>query len=104
MDTYAVLGPWLVTPDEIPSADDLDLTLTVNAGSRQKATTSDLIVGVPELISWASQYYTLKPGDVLLTGTPEGVGPVVGGDLIHATIERIGEIRVRVTSAAAAET
>jgi 2,4-diketo-3-deoxy-L-fuconate hydrolase len=92
-----VLGPWLVTPDEIGEPGKLGLSITVNGEPRQNANTSDLIVGVRELVAWASSFYTLHPGDVLLTGTPQGVGPVKPGDLMQAAIERIGSMQVKVS-------
>jgi 2-keto-4-pentenoate hydratase/2-oxohepta-3-ene-1,7-dioic acid hydratase in catechol pathway len=98
-DSYTVLGPWLVTADEIADPTTLDLEITVNGAPRQKANTRDLVVGIPELIAWASQYYTLHPGDILLTGTPEGVGPVLPGDEMIASIAGIGTMRVAVTAA-----
>jgi 2-keto-4-pentenoate hydratase/2-oxohepta-3-ene-1,7-dioic acid hydratase in catechol pathway len=99
VDSYTVLGPWMVTADEIPDPSSLDLSLTVNGELRQKANTRDLILGVPELIEFATSFYTLLPGDVLLTGTPEGVGPIQPGDIMHASIERIGEMDVPVRAA-----
>jgi len=99
IDTYTVLGPWLVTSDEIPDPSGLDLSITVNDEPRQKANTRDLILGIPELIEFASSFYTLFPGDVLLSGTPEGVGPIQPGDVMRARIENIGEIVVRVRAA-----
>jgi len=99
-DGYTVLGPWLVTSDELSDASSLDLSLTVNGEPRQKANTSDLILGVRELIEFASGFYTLHPGDVIITGTPEGVGPLVPGDAMHAWIEGIGDLRVAVRAAA----
>src|SRR5919201_3882132 len=72
-DSYAVLGPWLVTPDEVPDPGNLNLRIAVNGQTRQDSNTRFLILGVPELIEYASSFYTLKPGDVIVTGTPEGV-------------------------------
>ena len=95
-DTYTVLGPWLVTADELGDSSALDLQLEVNGEMRQRANTRDLILDVRELIVFASRFYTLEPGDVLLTGTPEGVGPIQPGDTLRARIERIGEMSVRV--------
>jgi 2-keto-4-pentenoate hydratase/2-oxohepta-3-ene-1,7-dioic acid hydratase in catechol pathway len=99
VDTHSVLGPWLVTADEIPNPGDLDLEIAVNGELRQQSNTSRLILGVPELIELASSFYTLYPGDVLFTGTPEGVSPIEAGDEIVATIEQIGTMRVRVRAA-----
>jgi 2-keto-4-pentenoate hydratase/2-oxohepta-3-ene-1,7-dioic acid hydratase in catechol pathway len=99
IDTYTVLGPWLVTADELLDPSGLDLSITVNSEPRQKANTRDLILGIAELIEFASSFYTLLPGDVLLSGTPEGVGPIVPGDVMHARIDGIGEMVVQVRGA-----
>jgi 2-keto-4-pentenoate hydratase/2-oxohepta-3-ene-1,7-dioic acid hydratase in catechol pathway len=99
VDTHSVLGPWLVTADEIPNPGQLDLHIAVNGEQRQKSNTSRLILSVPELIELASSFYTLYPGDVIFTGTPEGVSPIEAGDEIVATIEKIGTMRVRVRAA-----
>ena len=72
-DSYCVLGPWLATPDEVGDPGSLQVSLTVNGEPRQDASTSDLILGVGELIAWGSSFYTLYPGDVILTGTPDGI-------------------------------
>jgi 2-keto-4-pentenoate hydratase/2-oxohepta-3-ene-1,7-dioic acid hydratase in catechol pathway len=103
-DTYTVLGPWLVTADEIPDPGTLDLQLELNGELRQKSNTSYLILGVAQLIELASSFYTLQPGDVILTGTPEGVSPIEPGDRVVATIERIGtmDVHVRAPEGAAA--
>jgi 2-keto-4-pentenoate hydratase/2-oxohepta-3-ene-1,7-dioic acid hydratase in catechol pathway len=98
-DSYCVLGPWLATRDEIDDPGRLGVSLRVNDELRQEANTSDLILGVAELIAWGSSFYTLHPGDVLLTGTPQGVGPVRPGDVMSASIERIGTMRVAVSAA-----
>jgi 2-keto-4-pentenoate hydratase/2-oxohepta-3-ene-1,7-dioic acid hydratase in catechol pathway len=98
-DSYTVLGPWLVTADEIPNPGDLDLAIAVNGEVRQKSNTKYMILGVPELIELASSFYTLYPGDIISTGTPEGVSPIVPGDTIAATIEKIGTMEVRVRAA-----
>jgi 2-keto-4-pentenoate hydratase/2-oxohepta-3-ene-1,7-dioic acid hydratase in catechol pathway len=93
-DSYSVLGPWLVTADEIPDPGALDLQITVNGQLRQQSNTKYMILGVPELIEMASAFYTLQPGDLLFTGTPEGVSPIEAGDRIVATIDRIGTMTV----------
>jgi 2-keto-4-pentenoate hydratase/2-oxohepta-3-ene-1,7-dioic acid hydratase in catechol pathway len=98
-DSYAVLGPWLVTADEIPDPGALDLRVAVNGKVRQHSNTRHMILGVPELIEYASSFYTLYPGDVVFTGTPEGVGPISPGDVIVACIERIGTMEVTVRAA-----
>ena len=96
LDTFTVLGPWLVTADELGDPSQLDLEITVNGQPRQKSNTALLIWNVQKLIAYASQAYTLYPGDVIMTGTPEGVAPVVPGDTMHARIERIGQMKVAV--------
>lgn len=98
IDSYAVLGPWLVTADEVPDPGQLDLWLQVNGQTRQQANTRDLIFDVPRLIEFASSFYTLQPGDVIMTGTPEGVGPVVPGDWIEAGVQGLGSLAMRVAS------
>lgn len=98
-DSYAVLGPWLVTPDEVPDPANLNLRISVNGEERQNSNTKYLILGVPELIAYASSFYSLHPGDVIITGTPEGVSPIQPGDVISACIERIGTMEVRVRAA-----
>ena len=98
-DSYTVLGPWLVTPDEVGDPSSLEVQIAVNGQVRQREKTSELILSVPQLIAWASSFYTLYPGDVLLTGTPQGVGPVKPGDEMLASISRIGEMRVSVSTA-----
>jgi 2-keto-4-pentenoate hydratase/2-oxohepta-3-ene-1,7-dioic acid hydratase in catechol pathway len=98
-DSYTVVGPWLVTADEIPNPGDLDLAITVNGEQRQNSNTKYMILGVPELIEMASSFYTLYPGDIISTGTPEGVSPIVPGDTIVATIDKIGSMEVKVRAA-----
>jgi len=99
VDTYSVLGPWMVTADEITAPQFLSLRLTVNGQLRQVANTAEMLLPIAEQIAWASSFYTLHPGDVIMTGTCEGVGPVEPGDLMHAEIEGIGAMDVRVVSA-----
>jgi 2-keto-4-pentenoate hydratase/2-oxohepta-3-ene-1,7-dioic acid hydratase in catechol pathway len=96
IDTYTTLGPYFITADEVANPSALDLHLTVNGETRQKANTRDLIIGIADLIVFASAFYTLMPGDVLLTGTPEGVGPLAPGDVIDATISGVGAMQVKV--------
>ncbi len=95
-DSYTVLGPWLVTADEIPEPNGLDLRIAVNGEVRQSSNTRNMILGVPELIEYASSFYTLHPGDIIVTGTPEGVSPIMPGDRIEASIERIGTMTLSV--------
>ena len=97
VDGYAVAGPWMVTADEIADPDKLPITLTVNGEVRQKSNTSDLIYSCRRLIEFASSFYTLYPGDLLYTGTPEGVGPVKPGDVIICRSDPVlGELKIEV--------
>jgi 2-keto-4-pentenoate hydratase/2-oxohepta-3-ene-1,7-dioic acid hydratase in catechol pathway len=89
----------MVTADEIGDPTQLDLSIAVNGERRQHANTRDLVLGLGTLIELASSFYTLLPGDVLLTGTPEGVGPVRPGDVMEAAISGIGSMRVEVRAA-----
>jgi len=98
-DSYTVLGPWLVTEDEIPDPGHLNLSISLNGEVKQNSNTKYMTLGVPELIEMASSFYTLYPGDIISTGTPEGVSPIVPGDVIVATIEKIGSMEVRVRAA-----
>ncbi len=96
VDSYAVLGPWLVTPDDISDPDKLDFEITVNGEVRQKSNTGKLIFSCRKLIAYATQFFTLHPGDVIMTGTPEGVGPVEPGDTMVATVDEVGQMTVKV--------
>ena len=100
-DGYAPLGPWLVTADEIPDPDALPIELSVNGEVKQKSDTSQLIYGVKRLIEFASSYYTLYPGDLIYTGTPDGVGPVKAGDSIKVTsVPCLGTLQIEIRSRA----
>jgi len=101
LDSFAVVGPWLATRDEVENPNGLELSLAVNGEIRQRASTRDLIFNVERLIAYASSYYRLSPGDVIYTGTPEGVGPVRAGDCIDCSITGIGAMQVRVRGALA---
>lgn len=96
LDTFTVLGPWLVTADAFGDPEAVDLRIAVNGETRQDANTRDLIWSVARCISMASSAYTLYPGDVILTGTPEGVGPIARGDTLDAWIQGIGAMQVAV--------
>lgn len=98
-DTFTPLGPWIVTADEIPDPQGLDNRLWVNGELRQNANTRDMTVSVAALIELISSVMTLNPGDVIATGTPEGVGPIQVGDEVRIAIERVGEMSLRVAEA-----
>ena len=96
IDSYTVLGPWLVTVDEVPDLSLLNMRLSVNGDERQSVSLSDMLFNAAEQIAYASRFYTLYPGDLIYTGTPSGVGPISGGDVIRAEIETIGAMEVKV--------
>src|ERR1700758_3861412 len=102
-DTFAPLGPFLATRDEIPNAGNLKMWLMVNGTSRQNSSTSNMIFDVATLVSYVSNFMTLLPGDLISTGTPAGVGlgmnpPVYlnAGDVVELGIEGLGESRQKV--------
>jgi len=101
IDSYSVLGPWFVTADEIPDPDNVPLRIFVNGEKKQESNTSMLIFDCKKLIEWGSTFYTWYPGDVLFTGTPEGVSPVKPGDTMRAVIDPIGEMSITVRAHAA---
>lgn len=99
-DTYAPLGPWLATPDEIPDPHNLRLWLTVNGGKKQDGNTANFIFNIPHVISYLSGFMTLLPGDIISTGTPAGVGLgfnppqyLKPGDVIELGIDGLGTQR-----------
>lgn len=100
-DTFAPMGPAIVTPDEIADPQRLGIRLWVNGALRQDANTADMTFGIAQIIAYASEIMTLNPGDVIATGTPEGVAPIVGGDVITIEIEGIGRMDIPVTGPAA---
>jgi 2-keto-4-pentenoate hydratase/2-oxohepta-3-ene-1,7-dioic acid hydratase in catechol pathway len=96
-DGFLPLGPCIVTADEIENPQNLQMTLKVNGETRQNANTSDMIFNVYEIVSFLSYMMTLEPGDIIATGTPEGVAMATGnflkaGDKIECTIEKIGTL------------
>jgi 2,4-diketo-3-deoxy-L-fuconate hydrolase len=99
-DTFAPMGPWLATPDEVGDVHNLRLWLTVNGRKMQDGTTSNFIFNIPFLISYTSQFMTLLPGDVISTGTPAGVGLGMNpnvylqpGDVVELGIDKLGVAR-----------
>ena len=99
LDASFPLGPWLVTADEIPDPHALRISLSVNGKKRQDSTTADMVFTIDTIIEYLSKGMTLKPGDIISTGTPEGVGAFTGGpylkagDILEGTIEKIGTLR-----------
>jgi 2-keto-4-pentenoate hydratase/2-oxohepta-3-ene-1,7-dioic acid hydratase in catechol pathway len=96
LDGFTVLGPWLTTADEAGGVTDAAIELAVNGTLRQAGRTSQMTRGVGELIAEASQYLALEPGDLVMTGTPPGVGPLAAGDEVYCAIEGLGSMRVAV--------
>ena len=96
VDTYAVLGPWMVTADEISDPGNLDFSLSIDNEIRQKNNTRNLILNLQGQIVWASKFYSLHPGDIIMSGTCAGVGPVKPGDLMQLVFENIGKMDVPV--------
>lgn len=106
-DTFAPIGPWLVTPDEVPDPQHLSLWLEVDGKRRQAGKTADMIFGVAELLSYVSHFMSLHPGDIIATGTPAGVGmgfspPVYlrAGQTVRCGIEGLGVQQNRVQAVA----
>ncbi|MFT3861356.1 fumarylacetoacetate hydrolase family protein [Micropruina sp.] len=91
-DSFCPLGPWIVTHLGIDEASDLRLITSVNGEPKQDGRTSELVHGIAALIEYVSGFTTLLPGDVILTGTPAGVGPLTPGDSVSVTIEGIGTL------------
>jgi len=96
IDTFCPMGPYLVPADEIASPEKLEIRLTVNGETKQKARVSSMIFPLPRLVSAASRYMTLEPGDIIATGTPDGVSPIAGGDVVEITITGMGTLRNKV--------
>jgi acylpyruvate hydrolase len=104
-DTSCPWGPWITTVDELPDANGLRIGSWVNGEQRQDSTTDDLIFGPRELVRFISETCTLEPGDIILTGTPEGVGMAMSppqflepGDTVRIEIERLGSIEHRISA------
>jgi 2-keto-4-pentenoate hydratase/2-oxohepta-3-ene-1,7-dioic acid hydratase in catechol pathway len=104
-DTFCPAGPWITTADHVPDPNALGIRSWVNGEPRQDASTKDMIFSVPFLISYLSQGITLEPGDVILTGTPEGVGfamdpphYLAAGDVVECEVEGLGRLANRVVN------
>lgn len=102
MDTFGPMGPYLVTADEVPDPHDLRLTLSVNGETRQDDTTASMVYRIPTLIAFLSKYFRLEPGDVIATGTPSGIDPIVPGDVVEISITGLGTLRNPVIAAPSA--
>jgi 2-keto-4-pentenoate hydratase/2-oxohepta-3-ene-1,7-dioic acid hydratase in catechol pathway len=104
-DTFAPLGPYLVTQDELPDPASLAMWLKVNGELRQNSNTANMIFDVPTLVSYVSEFMTLLPGDIISTGTPAGVGLGMHppkylrpGDVVELGIEKLGSARQQIVA------
>ena len=102
-ETFGPLGPWLVTKDEIKNPQDLKMWLTVNGETRQKGSTKTMVFGVAHIVWYCSQFFVMEPGDVIITGTPPGVGLgmkppqyLKAGDVVRLGIDGLGEQQQKV--------
>ena len=102
-ETFGPLGPWLVTPDEIPDPNNLAMSLDVNGARKQQGSTATMIFKIPELLAYVTEFMVLEPGDVITTGTPHGVGAAMkppeylqAGDVMTLQIEKLGLQRQQV--------
>jgi 2-keto-4-pentenoate hydratase/2-oxohepta-3-ene-1,7-dioic acid hydratase in catechol pathway len=95
-DTFKPMGPMIVTRDELPDPRSVRLRLWVNDELRQDEMVGTMVYGIPEILEFVSARMTLQPGDIVTTGTPAGVGPLKGGDVVRAQFEGIGEMLLRV--------
>ncbi|MCX7704943.1 MAG: fumarylacetoacetate hydrolase family protein [bacterium] len=93
MDTFCPVGPWIVTSDELNWNDDLKIELRINGEIRQSSSTGQMIFQIPEIIVAITRYLTLYPGDIISTGTPEGISPIKDGDIVECEIEKIGILK-----------
>ena len=100
LDTFAPIGPWIVTADEVPDPSNLDVSLRVNGVEKQRSNTREFIFDIPAMVSGLAKGITLEPGDLIMTGTPHGVGfarqpPefLQDGDVVEAEVAGIGVLR-----------
>ena len=98
-DTFCPLGPWITTHQSLEEVSALRILTELDGERRQDGTTSDMVVGIADLIAYITSYTTLLPGDVILTGTPEGVGPMLPGQEVSIEIEGIGSLTNLVATA-----
>jgi 2-keto-4-pentenoate hydratase/2-oxohepta-3-ene-1,7-dioic acid hydratase in catechol pathway len=93
LDTFGPIGPRVVVAEDLPDPQNLDIRCRLNGKTVQEGNTSQMIFKVPEIIAFVSKNFTLMPGDIILTGTPSGVGPLRHGDAVEVEIEQIGVLR-----------
>lgn len=99
VDTFGPLGPYLVTADAVPDPHNLRVTLSVNGDIKQNDTTASMVYRIPTLIAFLSKWFLLEAGDVIATGTPSGIGPLIPGDTVVAAVEGVGSLRNPVIAA-----
>ncbi|MBC8104060.1 MAG: fumarylacetoacetate hydrolase family protein [Cytophagales bacterium] len=90
LDTFGPMGPYLVTADEVPDPHALRITCRVNGVLKQDDTTGSMVYRIPALIAFLSRWFALEAGDVIATGTPSGIGPIVPGDTVECSVEGVG--------------
>ena len=95
-DTFGPVGPRIVNNSEIGDPHNLKIELKVNGDIKQSSNTKYLLFKIPEIMEYLTKFFTMEPGDIVATGTPSGIGPLHPGDLIEATIEKIGTLTNRV--------
>lgn len=96
LDTFGPIGPRIASVDEIQDPHNLEIELKVNGEVKQSSNTKHLLFKIPDLMEYITSLFTMEPGDIIATGTPSGIGPVLPGDLIEATIEKIGTLTNKV--------
>ncbi|MFX1313462.1 MAG: fumarylacetoacetate hydrolase family protein [Promethearchaeota archaeon] len=95
-DSFGPIGPKIVKNNEIGDPHNLNIDLKVNGQIKQSSNTKELLFKIPEILTYITKYFTMEPGDIIATGTPGGIGPIKPGDLIEATIEKIGTLTNKV--------
>ena len=96
LDTFGPIGPRIASVDEIQDPHNLKIELKVNGETKQSSNTKHLLFKIPDLMEYITSLFTMEPGDIIATGTPSGISPVLPGDLIEATIEKIGTLTNKV--------
>ncbi|MCP4762893.1 MAG: fumarylacetoacetate hydrolase family protein, partial [archaeon] len=96
LDTFGPIGPQIVKPEDIGNINNLTIETRLNGKIVQSGNTSQMIHKVDEIIEYVSKYFTLEPSDIIITGTPKGVGPMKIGDIIEVEIENIGVLKNQV--------
>jgi 2-keto-4-pentenoate hydratase/2-oxohepta-3-ene-1,7-dioic acid hydratase in catechol pathway len=96
LDTFGPIGPRIASVDEIQDPHNLDIHLKVNGEIKQSSNTKHLLFKIPDLMEYITSLFTMEPGDIVATGTPSGISPIIPGDLVEATIEKIGTLTNKV--------